>query len=300
MTKLLRQGRFTGERALYGSNGIRIEDSVFEDGESPLKECKNIELSYCLFRWKYPLWYCDNVVIDDCTWFEMARAGVWYSQNMIIRNASIEAPKNFRRCKNLSLENVSFHNAEETFWSCDGVKLKNVTAAKGPYFCMNSKNLEIDGLRLDGNYSFDGTENVVIRNSRLLTKDAFWNSKNVTVYDSFISGEYLGWNSSNLTLVNCTIESNQGMCYIDGLRMVNCKLINTTLAFEYSTVEAELTGRIESVFNPKSGSIKVDLIDELIIEKDKVDPEKTLITCNCVNRRLGRPEWIPAPSDGGN
>ena len=76
-----------------------------------------------------------------------------------------------------------------------------------------------------------------------------------------------------------TVESLQGMCYIDNLVMKNCKLINTTLAFEYSSVEAEITGKIDSVKNPQSGTIRADYIDELIIEKDKVDPEKTKIIC---------------------
>ena len=292
MKDLLKQGRFTGERALYGVNGIRVEDSVFEDGESPLKESKNVELSCCLFRWKYPLWYCDHVDVDGCTLFEMARAGIWYTSNITVRNTSIEAPKNFRRCSGVTLENVTFHNAEETFWSCDNISLKNVSVSKGPYFCMNSKNIDADGLMLNGNYAFDGAENVTVRNSRLITKDAFWNSKNVTVYDSFISCEYLGWNSTNLTLVNCTVESNQGMCYIDNLRLVNCKLIDTTLAFEYSTVEAEVKGRIDSVFNPLSGSVSADEIGELILEKDKIDPSATDIRCPLVDKRSDRPEWI--------
>ena len=126
---------------------------------------------------------------------------------------------------------------------------------------------------------FDGVKNMEIRNARMLSKDAFWNTENVTVYDSFISGEYLGWNAKNLTLINCTIESLQGMCCIDNLVMKNCKLLNTTLAFEYSTVDAEITGKIDSVMNPSGGVIRADRIDELIIEKDKVDPEKTRIIC---------------------
>jgi len=78
-------------------------------------------------------------------------------------------------------------------------------------------------------------------------------------------------------LINCTIESLQGMCYIDHLVMKNCKLLNTTLAFEYSTVDAEITGKIDSVMNPSSGVIRADSINELIVEKDKVDPLKTKI-----------------------
>ena len=130
---------------------------------------------------------------------------------------------------------------------------------------MKCKNLTADDLTLVGNYSFDGCKNVVIRNSRLLSKDAFWNAEEVTVYDSFISGEYLGWNSGKITLINCTIESLQGMCYIQNLVMKNCRLINTTLAFEYSNVE--IIGKVDSVLNPGSGLIRADRIGELLMDE---------------------------------
>ena len=163
--------------------------------------------------------------------------------------------------------------------------MEHVTA-KGDYFAMNSQNMVLRDFQLVGNYSFDGVKNMEIHNARMLSKDAFWNSENVTVYDSFISGEYLGWNAKNLTLINCTIESLQGMCYIDNLVMKNCKLLNTTLAFEYSTVDVDITGKIDSVMNPSGGVIRADYIDELIVEKDKVDPAKTKIIC--------RREWKEA------
>jgi hypothetical protein len=272
----IRQEYLTGERALFKSEFLKVYDTIFTDGESPLKESHDIELYGSMFKWKYPLWYCKNITVNNCTWFDMARAGVWYTDNISVEDSAIEAPKNFRRCNNLTLKNVSIPNASETLWSCDNVNMENVVA-KGDYFAMNSNNMVIHNLTLYGNYSFDGSKNVEIHNSKLLSKDAFWNSDNITVYDSFISGEYLGWNSKNLTLINCTIESLQGMCYIDNLVMKNCKLINTTLAFEYSTVEADIVGKIDSVLNPNGGRISAESIDELIIEKDKVNPEKTKI-----------------------
>ena len=281
---------FRGERALFGSVDAKIIDCVFDEGESPLKESRNIELTGSMFRWKYPLWYCDNVFVDNCIWLEMGRAGVWYTQNIDIRDTVIQAPKNFRRASRISLENVSLTQALETFWSCSMVKLKNVTA-KGDYFAMNSEFIDVDGLKLDGNYSFDGVKNATIRNSRLITKDAFWNSENITVYDSFISGEYLGWNSRNLTLVNCTIESNQGLCYIDGLKLVNCKLIDTTLAFEYSSVDADINSGIVSVFNPGKGRIKAKRIGELILEKEEIDPADTTIECDDIGAVNDKPVW---------
>ena len=178
--KIIRQEFLTGERALFMGKNLDIYDTIFDDGESPLKESRGINLYGSMFKWKYPLWYSKNIVAEDCHWFEMARAGVWYTDNIAVRRALIQAPKNFRRCKGLELTDVTFTNAEETLWSCDDVTMDHVTA-KGDYFAMNSNNMKIDDLKLDGNYSFDGCRNVEIRNSNLLSKDAFWNTENVTV-----------------------------------------------------------------------------------------------------------------------
>ena len=282
----IRQQFLTGERALFHARDLNICDTIFDDGESPLKESRNIKLWGSMFKWKYPLWYCKNIKAHGCTWFEMARAGVWYTDDILVEDAVIEAPKNFRRCRGLTLRNIQLPNAAETLWSCQDVVMEDV-AAKGDYFAMNCEGMRIDRFTLVGNYSFDGAKNVEIRHARMLSKDAFWNSENVTVYDSFISGEYLGWNAKNLTLVNCTIESLQGMCYIDNLVMKNCKLINTTLAFEYSTVDADITSHIDSVLNPSGGTIKAASIGELTIEKDKVDPSKTVIICRDAVKQAG-------------
>lgn len=276
--KEVQQQLFIGERALFQGHDLQIHYSTFADGESPLKESRNIELFHSLFKWKYPLWYSDGISLKHCAMFEMARAGIWYTNDISMEDCIIEAPKAFRRAVGVNLKDVTMPNAGETLWNCKNVSMEHVTA-KGDYFAMNSTDMVIKNFELVGNYSFDGTKNIEMHNSKLLSKDAFWNSEDVTVYDSFISGEYLGWNSKNLTLVNCTIESLQGMCYIENLIMKNCRLLNTTLAFEYSSVDARITGGIESVFNPTSGTIQADYINELIVEPDKVDPGKTLILC---------------------
>ena len=92
----VRQEYLTGERALFMSRDLKVYDSVFAEGESPLKESENIELYDSLFRWKYPLWYCNHVKAERCTWFDMARAGVWYTNDISVKDTIIEAPKNFR------------------------------------------------------------------------------------------------------------------------------------------------------------------------------------------------------------
>ena len=280
MTHQIRQKLLGGERALFGACDLSIADTVFTDGESPLKQSQNIDLDGCSFYWKYPLWYSKHVKARGCTWFEMARSGVWYTDDVCVEDTVFQAPKNFRRCAGVVLRDVTMTNAAETLWTCRDVRLERVTA-KGDYFGMNCEDVEVDGLILDGNYCFDGARRVHIKNSRLLSKDAFWNTEDVLIEDSFIAGEYLGWNSRNMRLERCCVQSSQGMCYIDGLVMRDCKLVDTTLAFEYSRMQAEVSGRIDSVFNPAGGSIEADAIGTLILDADRVDPAQTSVVARC-------------------
>lgn len=277
--EIVKQMYLSGERALFKSNDIKIEDSIFADGESPLKESRNIDIHQSIFKWKYPLWYCQNVKVSHSTLLETARSGIWYTHHIEVKESTIEAPKTFRRSSHISLRYVDMPLAQESFWNCQNIQLDHVTA-RGDYFAMNSQNIKIDHLNLTGNYCFDGCQNIEVHNSRLISKDAFWNCEDVTVYDSTIIGEYLGWNSKNLTFVNCTIESLQGLCYIENLKLINCKLLNTTLAFEYSTVDADVTSYIDSVMNPISGVIRADSIGELIMDEKKIDPLQTKIIVN--------------------
>ena len=247
-----------------------------KNSESPLKESRDISLKNTSFQWKYPLWYCRNITVQDCDFAEMARAGIWYTDNITVADTLYEAPKGFRRVKGLTLRNVDLPHAEETLWHCSDVTLENVVA-KGDYFAMNCDHMKLDQFRLVGNYCFDGCHDVEVHHAKMLSKDAFWNCENIMVYDSYICGEYLGWNSRNVTFVNCVIESLQGMCYMDNVVMKNCRLLNTTLAFEYSTADVETAGRIESVKNPSAGVIRAGEIGELILNEKEIDPAKTTI-----------------------
>ncbi|OPJ56123.1 DUF3737 family protein [Clostridium oryzae] len=109
--KLVKQQMLTGERALFNSKDLEVSYSTFADGESPLKESQNIKIDHTMFKWKYPLWYCKNIVVENSTLFEMARSGIWYTENITISDSIIEAPKTFRRAKKIRLDNVTMPNA---------------------------------------------------------------------------------------------------------------------------------------------------------------------------------------------
>ena len=89
-----------------------------------------------------------------------------------------------------------------------------------------------------------------------------------------ISGEYLAWNAKNVTLINCTIKSLQALCYVENLVVKDCIFMDTSLAFEYSSVDVSTKSCIKSVKNPKSGVIRAGKIEEIIIDGNLVDASK--------------------------
>ena len=274
--KMIDQKRLSGERACFQEKNAKISRSVFEDGESPLKESRNIHLTDTIFRWKYPLWYSQAIKADHISLLDTARSGIWYTHHIEISDSLIQAPKTFRRSSHISLKDVHMSDAQESMWNCSDINLEHVEIT-GDYFAMNSRNITADHLKIVGNYAFDGAENLDISHATLLTKDAFWNCKNVVIRDSTIIGEYFGWNSENITLINCTVESNQGFCYMKNLHMENCQLLHSDLLFEYSTVEADIKSDIISIKNPISGHIAADCIHDIIFDDPDIDRSRTEI-----------------------
>lgn len=163
--KIVDQQVLTGERALFRGQNLLVKNSIFKDGESPLKESRDITLEHVEFKWKYPLWYAKDIVLKDSTIFEMGRAGIWYTDNITVEDTTVVAPKNFRKCHGVKLRNVSFPNAEETLWNCKDVELENVDI-NGHYIAMNSENMKLNNVTIIGNYGFDGAKNVEIQIGR--------------------------------------------------------------------------------------------------------------------------------------
>ena len=271
--KLIKDLELGGERPLFESHDLRIENVTIVDGESGIKQCSNIEAVNCRFIGKYPFWHVDGSLIEKCYFAPGSRSAIWYSNDMVMRDTVIDAPKLFREMKNLTLENVVINDADETFWNVKGIKMKNVKLHDGTYPFMGSSDIDIDGLESDSKYVFQYVKNVVIRNAKISTKDAFWETENVTIIDSELDGEYLGWHSKNLRLINCHISGTQPLCYAHGLVLENCTFgPDADLAFEYSTLNATIRGSIHSIKNPTSGVINVDAVGEIIIDENIKQP----------------------------
>lgn len=263
---------FDEERALYHLQNSKVLQCTFAgpaDGESVLKEARNVKVEKCDFSLRYPLWHVENFEVEDSSMDEKTRAAIWYAKNGVLRNCYLGGIKCLRECDNIRVENCKVVSPEFG-WRCRDLQIK-ACEMEAEYYLFECRNVDVEGLKMKGKYSFQYIENMEIRSSNLDTKDAFWHSKNVTVKDSVLKGEYLAWYSENLTLINCHIIGTQPLCYCKGLKLINCTMEGTDLSFEYSEVEADVKGNIMSVKNPAAGYVIADSIDEIIWEDSIMD-----------------------------
>ena len=258
---------FDAERSLYHLVGADVESCVFAgpaDGESVLKECRDIVVKDSTFSLRYPLWHVKNFCVRNSNFDEKARAALWYGEDGFFEDCRVNSIKILRECRNVDFSGCDIKSLEFG-WKCDGIRVSN-SRIESEYIFLDSKNVLIQGLKMKGKYSFQYMENLVIEDSVLDTKDAFWHSKNVTVRNCVIKGEYLGWFSEGLTLIECEIIGTQPLCYCKDLTLINCTMEGCDLAFEYSDVQATVIGHIDSIKNPRSGKIYADSVGEVIME----------------------------------
>lgn len=259
--------QFGGERPLFGSHDLELKNVTIHPGESALKNCRNIVATDCRFEGKYPFWHVNRFRIERCLFTEGARAALWYSSNLTMRDTRIEAPKMFREMDGIELESVTIPDAAETLWHCENIRLRDVEVANADYLFMHCRDIDIDRYKQQGNYSFQYCRDVTIRNAVIDSKDAFWNTENVTVEDSRLTGEYLGWHSRRLHLVRCHISGTQPLCYCRDLVLEDCTFdTDADLAFEDSDVRAVILSPVTSIKNPISGRIEAPTVGEVIID----------------------------------
>lgn len=276
---IIKDKEYGGERPLYASRDIRLENVTIHVGESSVKESANVEAVNCTFEGKYVFWETYGFDIRNCYFAESARSSLWYSKGCRMTDCKVDAPKMFRRMEDITVRNTDFPNGEEMLWDCRNVTLQNVMIRNCDYLFMHSSDIRIDNYRQDGNYSFQYARNVEIHNAVINSKDAFWESENVTLVDCEVNGEYLGWYARNMRLVRCHLTGEQLLCYVDGLFLEDCTFgDDANLLFEYSTVSGNIKGNVVSIKNPTSGTITIDgECGEIIIDENQKQPADAVV-----------------------
>lgn len=272
---------FDRERALYGSDGLILRHCSFDgpaDGESALKESRNVEAEDCFFNLRYPFWHDEHMKIAGSEMTELCRAALWYSRNIEITDTRLHGIKALRECSQVKMHGCDIISPEFG-WSVHQMEMEDSTV-EGEYFMMRSDFLTFRNVTLKGKYSFQYIENSVFENCNFDTKDAFWHAKNIVVRDSVVKGEYLAWYCENVTFEHCRIIGTQPLCYCKGLKLIDCEMVDTDLCFEKSEVEATIKTSVDSIKNPLSGHIHVPCVGE-IIRDDERSKGKVILPERC-------------------
>lgn len=258
---------FDEERALYGSAEIRLTDCDFDgpaDGESALKESRDLQVQRCYFNLRYPFWHDHTLRIEDSELTAQCRAALWYSDEIELSDTKLHGIKALRECSRVTMSRCEIVSPEFG-WFVRDIAMKDCTA-ESEYFMLRSVGLTFAGVRMKGKYSLQYIEDSVFDNCAFDTKDAFWHAKNVLVRNSVVKGEYLAWYCENMTFENCKIIGTQPLCYCKNLKLVDCELTDCDLCFEKSEVEATVTTPVISIKNPLSGRIAVPAVGEIILD----------------------------------
>lgn len=267
--------RFGEERALYGLKDARLKNCVFEgeeDGESALKECRNITVEDCVFRLRYPLWHCEGLLFRNGKAESGARAPMWYVQRGVIEKSKFDCAKLLRECGDVAVRGCRILSPEAG-WYCRGMSFEDCEIVS-EYFLLGSRELSLKRCTFEGHYSFQYTQDLTMEGCELATKDMLWHAKHVRVKNCVVRGEYLAWYSEDVLFENCEIYGTQPFCYCKGLKLVGCTLHGCDRAFEYSEVDARLNGSVDSVKNPRAGVIVAESVGEII-------REAPAYPCNC-------------------
>ena len=261
---------FAKERALYGSRALQLINCAFdgeEDGESALKESSDIVVQNTFCNLRYPFWHDHGLAILSCELTEKCRAALWYSEQISIHDSKLHGIKALRECRDVHLDRCEILSAEFG-WSSEQVFMEN-SSAEGEYFMLRGRDLRFFDVTFRGKYSYQYVKNATFESCTLDTKDAFWHAEDVTLRNCTVKGEYLAWYSKRLTMIDCKIIGTQPFCYCEDLKLINCEMSDADLAFEKSSVEAEITTPVVSIKNPTSGYICAPAVGELILD----DPE---------------------------
>lgn len=272
--ELVENKTFDQERALYGTRDLLVRHCQFDgpaDGESALKECRDITVQDCFFNLRYPFWHDHKLTIAGCELTPLCRAALWYTEHAVIRDSRLHGIKAVRECGDIKISGCDILSPEFG-WSTRGMQMED-THVESEYFMMRSDHVYLDKVDFKGKYSFQYVHEMVIENSVLDTKDAFWHAQNVIVRNSVVKGEYLGWYSDNVTFENCLIQGTQPLCYCTNLKLVNCCMGGCDLSFERSQVEATLSESPASIKNPLSGTITIPMETEVIRDIPGADGE---------------------------
>ena len=156
---------FDEERALYGKTKLHLKNCRFDgpaDGESALKECRDIQVEDTLFNLRYPLWHVRGLKVGGSELTSLCRAALWYCSHVDVSGSRLHGIKALRECSDVSMADCDILSTEFG-WSVRNMNMRHCTV-EGAYFMLRSENLKLYNVQFKGKYSFQYIKNSIIEN----------------------------------------------------------------------------------------------------------------------------------------
>ena len=141
--KIIEDQKFDQERAFYAACDLLIRNCAFDgpaDGESAVKESRNIQLEHVYCNLRYPFWHDHGLKITDSQLTPLCRAALWYSDHIEIEDTKMHGIKALRECSNVTIKNCD-NVSPEFGWSVKNIQMEK-TKAESEYYMMRSENLD--------------------------------------------------------------------------------------------------------------------------------------------------------------
>ena len=119
--------RMDEERALYHLQNAVVCRCVFAgpaDGESVLKEARDITVEDCSFSLRYPLWHVRNFTVRNTVMNALTRAAIWYAEHGILQGCTLHGVKAVRECTDIQLTDCRIESTEFG-WKSSGLELRD-------------------------------------------------------------------------------------------------------------------------------------------------------------------------------
>ena len=115
LENVIENKNYDEERALYNLKDTEVKNCIFageQDGESVLKETRNIRVVNSKFSLRYPLWHAKKYELINSIFDDKTRAPIWYSDDGLIDNCDLQVIKLLRECNNTKIKNTNIISPE--------------------------------------------------------------------------------------------------------------------------------------------------------------------------------------------
>ena len=162
--ELIKDTSFSGERPLFASHDLHLDNVTILEGESAIKKCSNIIATNCRFEGNYPFWHVHGFTIDKC-YFAVGGRGTYpfmFSEGIYVDGLESDSKYVFQYVRNAEIHNAKI-TTKDAFWEVENVTIYD-SELNGEYLGWHSRNLRLVNCHISGEQPLCHARDLVLEN----------------------------------------------------------------------------------------------------------------------------------------